>query len=41
MSKWMEMKMELGSEVTPQDLNKLDKQYQNITGKYHKLAPKS
>ena len=41
MSKWMEMKMELGSEVTPQDLNKLDRQYQNIMGKYHKLAQKS
>ena len=41
MSKWMEMKMEWGSEITPQDLNKLDKQYQDITRKYNKLAQKS
>lgn len=41
MSKWTEMEMELGSELTPQELNKLDKEYQNITGKYHKLAKKS
>ncbi len=41
MSKWPEMKMELGSEVTPHDLNKLDKEYQNITEKYNDLAQKS
>jgi hypothetical protein len=37
----MEMKMELGSELTPQELNKLDKEYQNITEKYNNLAQKS
>jgi len=41
MSKWTEMEMELGSELTPQELNKLDKEYQNITGKYNKLAKES
>ena len=30
MSKWTEMEMEFGSELTPQELNKLDKEYQNI-----------
>jgi hypothetical protein len=41
MSKWTEMEMEFGSELTPQELNKLDKEYKNITGKYHKLAQRS
>jgi hypothetical protein len=41
MSKWTEMEMEFGGELTPQELNKLDKEYQNITGKYHNLAQKS
>jgi len=40
-SKWTEMEMEFGSELTPQELNKLDKEYQNITGKYHNLVQKS
>ena len=39
MSRWTEM--EMGSELTPQELNKLDKEYQNITEKYHNLAQKS
>ena len=40
MSKWTEMEMEMGSELTPQDLNKVDKEYQNITKKYNNLAQK-
>ena len=36
----MEMEMEMGSELTPQELNKLDKEYQNITKKYYNLAQK-
>jgi hypothetical protein len=41
MSKWTEMEMEFGSELTPQEINKLDKEYQNITRKYNMLAQKS
>ena len=40
MSRWTEMEMEIGSELTPQDLNKVNKEYQNITEKYHNLAQK-
>ncbi len=40
MSRWTEMEMEMGSELTPQELNKLDKEYQNITKKYYNLAQK-
>jgi len=32
------MKMEMGGEVTPQALDKLDKEYQKITKKYASLA---
>ena len=39
-SKWTEMEMEFGSKLTPQELNKLDKEFKNITEKYHKLAQK-
>jgi len=39
MSRWTEM--EMGMELTPQEVNKLDKEYQNITEKYHNLAQKS
>ena len=38
MSKWTEKEMEFGSELTPQELNKLDKEFKNITEKYQKLA---
>ena len=40
-SKWSGMKMEMGSEVTPQTLNELDKEYKKITKKYASLAGKS
>lgn len=40
MSRWTEMEMEMGSELTPQDLNKVNKEYKNITEKYHKIAQK-
>jgi len=40
-SKWSDMKMEMGGEVTPQALNELDKEYQKITKKYASLAGKS
>ena len=40
-SKWAKMKMEIGSEVTPQTIDKLDKKYKEITKKYTSLANKS
>jgi len=40
-SKWTNMKIEMGSEITPQTLNELDQEYQNITKKYSSLAGKS
>ena len=40
-SKWGDMKMEMGSEITPQILDKLEIQYQEITKKYKSLANKS
>ena len=40
-AKWGTLKMEMGSDLTPQDLNALDKQYQEITKKYENLAGKS
>jgi len=40
-SKWGDMKMELGAEVTPQTLSKLDNEYQKITKKYVSLSTKS
>jgi hypothetical protein len=41
MSKWGELKMELSDEVTPQVLNKMDQEFQNISAKYNKLVGKS
>jgi len=38
---WTEMKIEMGSEITPQTLSKLDKEYQEITKKFKTLAKKS
>ena len=35
------MKIEMGNEITPQALDKLDQEYQNITKKYSTLAGKS
>jgi len=40
-SKWAKMKMEIGSEVTPQTIDKLDNKYKEITKKYTSLANKS
>lgn len=40
-TKWTDMKIEMGEEVTPQTLNKLDAEYQAISKKYHQLAGKS
>ena len=40
-SKWTDMKIEMGSEITPQALDKLDREYQNITKKYSSLTGKS
>jgi hypothetical protein len=35
------MKIEMSSEITPQALNTLDQEYQEITKKYSSLAGKS
>ena len=40
-SQWTDMKIEMGNEITPQALDKLDQEYQNITKKYSSLAGKS
>ena len=40
-TKWTDMKIEMGSEITPQALNTLDQEYQDITKKYSSLAGKS
>ena len=40
-SKWTEMKIEMGSEITPQTLDKLDHEYQEITKKFKTLAKQS
>ena len=40
-SKWSDMKMDLGGNVTPQALEKLDKEYEKIEKKYASLTDKS
>ena len=40
-SKWTRMKMDFADQLTPQDLEKLDHEYQEITKKYSSLAGKS
>lgn len=40
-TKWTDMKIKMGEEITPQTLNKLDEEYQTISKKYHQLAGKS
>ena len=40
-TKWANIEMEMGSELTPQELNKLDNEYQKITKKYISLTHKS
>lgn len=39
--KWTKIKIEMGSEITPQTLDKLDNEYQAITKKYDSLTGKS
>ena len=41
MSKWAEMKFEIGDEVTPQVMEEMDMEYQKIAQEYKKLAQKS
>ncbi|MGD8493052.1 MAG: hypothetical protein PVH44_05565 [Desulfobacterales bacterium] len=41
MEKWNQMKLDLGSEVTPQVLDKLDTEYQKFAKKYKTLSGKS
>jgi hypothetical protein len=40
-AKWTDLKIELGAEVTPQTLSKLDNEYNKITKKYISLVNKS
>jgi hypothetical protein len=40
-SKWFDMKMKMDGDVTPQALEKLDKEFQKITTKYASLAGSS
>ena len=41
MSKWTQMKIEMGSELTPQALDEMDSEYQKIAKEYKNLAGKS
>ena len=41
MSKWTQMKYDLGAELTPQALGKMDSEYQKIAKEYKNLAGKS
>jgi len=41
MAKWTEMKIEMGSELTPQTLDKLDSEYQKFTKEFKTLSSKS
>ena len=40
-TKWANMKMEMDAEITPQTLDKMDNEYQQITKKYISLTQKS
>ena len=40
-SKWTQLKIEMGSELTPQVLDKLDSEYQKLAKEYKSLAGKS
>lgn len=40
-SKWTQLKIEMGSELTPQVLDKLDTEYQKLAKEYKSLAGKS
>jgi hypothetical protein len=41
MAKWTELKIDMGSELTPQVLDKLDAEYQKYTKEFKTLAGKS
>ena len=41
MSKWTQMKFDIGGELTPQTLEKMDMEYQKIAKEYKTLAGKS
>ncbi|MDH3883936.1 MAG: hypothetical protein OET63_06970, partial [Desulfobacterales bacterium] len=41
MSKWTQMKYDLGAELTPQALDEMDGEYQKITKEFKNLAGKS
>ena len=41
MDKWTQMKIEMGSELTPQVLDKLDAEYQKLAKEFKTLAGKS
>ena len=40
-SKWSDMEMQMDGRLTPNDLEKFDKQYKEIQKKYNELAGKS
>ena len=40
-AKWTRMKMDMGSELTPQVLDQLDSEYQKLAKEYKSLAHKS
>jgi len=40
-SRWSDMKMKMADQLTPQDLDKLDREFQEISKKYKSLAGKS
>ena len=40
-SKWTQMKMDMGSELTPQVLDKLDAEYQKLAKEFKTLSGKS
>ena len=37
-SRWSDMKIDMGSEITPQDLNQLDDEFKLITKKFQEIA---
>ena len=41
MTKWTQMKMDMGSELTPQVLDKLDAEYQRLAKEVETLSHKS
>lgn len=41
MEKWTDMKIKMGSDMTPQVLDKLDNEYQEYAKKYKSLSGKS